>query len=198
MNVRVLHLPALVAALFVSALLAPSAQATPIVLSPGGEIASSNDTDNLSASEVEAILGSNGYTLPLNLVELYKSNVSGGSGIGSDEKGFAGSYRTTFSNTASDPEDALIEYVSGPSIECPDCFLLVKDGNSGPSQYIFDISDWDGLVDIEMTGFWPNNGAISHVSIFGNERGVEVPLPGTALLFGLGMLLLGASVRRAQ
>ena len=88
---------------------------------------------------------------------LYKSNVSGTTGLGADQGPYASSYQTLFSNTATDPSDAVINYVYGSdAIGCDVCYLLVKDGNNNPAQYLFDISSWDGLDDIVLTGFWPS------------------------------------------
>jgi hypothetical protein len=114
---------------------------------------------------------------------LYKSNVSGTTGLGADEGPYASSYQTLFSNTATDPSDALITYLSGSSIGCSVCYLLVKDGNNNPAQYLFDISGWDGLEAIVLTGFWPRQGAISNVAIY---SGTPVPEPGTLLLLSIG------------
>jgi len=101
-----------------------------------------DQTSTLTTSEVESLIGYSG-----TLDELYKMDV----GAGSDTGPYAGSYQTTFSNTATDPSDALIQYISGASITCPDCFLLIKDGNHSPAQYIFDIGIWNGTEDISMT-----------------------------------------------
>lgn len=140
-----------------------------------------------------------------SLVLLYKSDApdTGSTGIGSDNGTFASSYQTTFSNTATDPADALIDYISGSAITCPDCYLAVKDGNHDPSYYFYNLGAspaWNGTDDIVLTGFWPNGGAISHVSIWGKERGTvpptDIPEPTTLALLGLGMLALGAIRRR--
>jgi hypothetical protein len=134
---------------------------------------------------------------------LYKANQDGSADGGS----FADSYTTVFSNTPADPEDATISWDGDPdpSIICPACYLAVKDGNQDPSYYFFDISSWDGVEDIVLTGFWPNGGAISHVSIWGapedgeenggEENGGGVPEPGTIALFGVGLAAVAARLR---
>src|SRR5688500_8924377 len=126
---------------------------------------------------------------------LYKSNVSGTTGLGADQGPYASSYQTLFSNTATDPSDALITYLSGSAIGCSVCYLLVKDGNNNPAQYLFDISSWDGLEAIVLTGFWPSQGAISNVAIY---SGTPVPEPGTLLLLSMGATGLIARRLRGQ
>lgn len=133
-----------------------------------------------SISEIEALVGVTG------LFEIYKQDVGG-----AESGSFAGSYDTTFSNSATDPEDGLIDYIGGDSIICPECFLLVKDGASDPNWYIFDISSWNGTDDIVLQDFWVGQGAISNVAIFGNSA--NVPEPGILALLAVG--LLGFSLR---
>jgi hypothetical protein len=96
--------------------------------------------------------------------------------------------------TASDPQNALIDYISGPSISGFDeVYLYVKDGNQDPAFYIFDISTWNGTADLDLQGFWPGNGAISHVAIYAGgttsvpDGGATLVLLGTALA-GLGVV----------
>ena len=77
-------------------------------------------------------------------------------------------------------------------------YLLVKDGNSFPAWYLFDLADlgWTGPgEEINLIGFWGDKGAISHVSSFGTFT--SSPDGGTTLsLLGLGMLGLGYLKRR--
>ncbi len=138
----------------------------------------------------------------LNL--LYKADVGDQNNPATTEEGiFANSYGTTFSATALDPQNALIEYDGTPdqSIICPDCFLAVKDGNHDPGYYFYNLSAWNGTEDLDLRGFWPNGGAISHVSIWGRPGDdtagggttgtTPTPEPGTMFLLGSGLAGLG-------
>jgi VPDSG-CTERM motif len=136
-------------------------------------------------AEIQANTGIN-----LNGLELYKQD-AGGSESGS----FASSYTTTFSPNDDDATGFKIDYISGSSISANPVYLLVKDGNSNPAWYLFNITGWNGTDDIDGSGFWPQKGAISHVSIYGTSRpGNGVPDGGVTLLLlgsavaGLGML----------
>ena len=135
--------------------------------------------NNPDAADVSSIVG-------VTVEEYYKQNVGGG-----EEGSFAGSYSTTFDNTPTDPQDATITYVPGTTaLTCPECFLLIKDGNQDPIWYIFDIGDtWNGTDTITLTGFWPNQGAISHVSLLGAPG--QVPEPGPLALLAIGLLAVG-------
>ena len=118
------------------------------------------------------------------VTDIYKQNVGEASDVGA----YAGSYETTFTNTPSDPADALIAYTGGPAIDCSYCFLLVKGGNATDiAWYLFDLSGiWDGMEDIQIKDFWSSKGAISHVSIYGDET-TTTPEPGMLALLGLGL-----------
>jgi hypothetical protein len=136
---------------------------------------------------VFGLSGSNALVNPTDL--LYKGNLGG-----ADEGSFAASYSTVFSNSAGDPEDALISYISGPSIACPGCYLAIKDGNQDPSYYFYNLAAWNGTEAIQLDGFWPQQGAISHVSIWGKVVN-QVPEPGSLALLSAALAGLGAFVR---
>lgn len=122
-------------------------------------------------------------------VELYKQNV-----LGSEVGALAGSYETTFYNTPSDPSGALIHYVGGAYVG-PTAFLLVKDGNHSPAWYLFNLTDfgWNGTADLVLSNFWPAQGAISHVTLYGTQA---VPEPATMLILGVGLIGLAGYSRK--
>lgn len=164
-----------------------------------------NDNSNLTTWA--AILSAFGLTDPTGLSLYYKAEVGPRQ---AEEGSFSTSYETEFDNEPDDPADATISLVTGqPAIDCPECFLLVKDGNQTPAQYLFDIGDWDGEDNLVLTGFWPEQGAISNVAIWGlvasdddgdddvpGDDDITIPEPSTVLLFGAG--LLGAGLARTR
>lgn len=161
-------------------------------ITPGGAFATSNDNSQPSKADVETMIFDN-LGKDLDLTEYYKAEVDGGSDSGT----YASSYDTTFSNTATDPQDADIEYVGfGSSIPCPECFLVVKDGKQEPAVYYFDLGVWNGIETLELSGFWPDNGAISNVVIWGANSNGTVSMPGSIGLLGVGLLSFGLLARR--
>jgi len=159
------------------------------------------NSNNTQDDEIALCFGGSGSDYSLD----YKKDVGGG-----ESGSLSGSYETTFSNTATDPANALIEYISGTTIACVGslkCILAVKDGRQTPAQYFFDLFlpqyAWNGMDDIVLTGFWPDKGAISNVSIWSHGEGTgdddddtDLPEPGSLALLGLGLLGLGMSRRR--
>lgn len=171
--------------------------ASALDIDPSDATFTSNETGNLSAADVEDITGCD------NLTELYKSDAND-DGSGTDSGPFADSYNTTFSNDADDPEDADIVHVNGePSIPPQDdcLWLLVKDGSQSPAQYLIDLSalGWNGTESLNLTGFWPQQGAISHIAIYGTVNGNGVPDGGlTIVLLGAAISAIGLVSRRLK
>lgn len=179
-----------------ASLLAVAANAA-VLISPATSIAG---TAGMGPSNCEAacVYETFGLTNDGSLVLLYKADVGDEEDPATTESGtYAGSYKTTFSDSALDPSAALIEYVSGSVIECPSCYLAIKDGNQTPAYYFFNLADWDGLEDLSFSGFWPARGAISHISIWGKSTPTDVPEPATLALLGLGLLGVAAMRRRS-
>jgi hypothetical protein len=165
-----------------------SAEAGAIELKPADTTCTSNINYNLTGAQVLDIVDDCfGATGPLSL--LYKAEVGG-----YDAGTFASSYDTTFSNTSLDPQDATILYLGGIYMDCSACYLVVKDGKQTPAQYFYNISSWNGTDTIQLTGFWPQQGAISNVAIWG--RATSVPEPTTLLMFGAALGLVCLQRRR--
>ena len=167
-------------------------------ISPQCLVTTGTDNSNLDADGIEGKLSGVSYGNTLELTEDYKANVD--SPV-VEEKAFASMYATTFSNEPTDPSEATIVHESGATITGDEIYLFIKGGHGEPSWYLFDISNWNGTDGINMTAFWPNKNAISHVSIFSGEGdggGADpacidcpVPEPAPIALFGFGLSLLG-------
>lgn len=168
--------------------LAIAAQAYALEITPISGVLNTSrwEGDQTSQAEINAFIA----TYLGSATELYKQDVGGGeSGL------LAGNYETTFSNTADDPANALIQHTGEASVDDP-AFLLVKDGGHSPAWYLFDLTalGWNGTDDLVLSGFWPNQGAISHVTLYGTPQGV--PEPGAMLLLGIGLVGLAGWGRK--
>jgi hypothetical protein len=126
----------------------------------------------------------------ISLQTIYRQNVGG-----AEEGTLSGSYTTVFSETPSDPSAAAITY-DGGDIVGPNAYLLVKDGNQIPAWYFYDLTafGWNGTETILLSGFWPNAGAISHVSLYGGQS--QVPDGGSTLILLGSAFLASASLKR--
>ena len=155
---------------------------TPGVLSFG----STYGPSNCEPGCVETVFGVTDPAL------LYKRDHGSASDVGL----FAPSYTTTFLDTPDDPSGATISYVANTSaIVCGGCYLAIKDGAASPGYYFYDLSAWNGTETITLSNFWPQRGAISHISIWGTP-GTAVPEPATLGLLGLGLLATGFARRK--
>ncbi|MFH2058688.1 MAG: PEP-CTERM sorting domain-containing protein [Pseudomonadota bacterium] len=149
---------------------------------PKGSINPNNSTNQI-ISYIET-------TYSIN--EIFKAESEGESGV------LNGSYDTNIDWSIG--IGGTIAWNNGTST-ATDVYLLVKDGNNEPFWYLFNLSDtsglgWDGMDTIQLQNFWPGNGGISHVSLFGG--GTPVPEPATMLLFGLGLLGVAGVSRRKK
>ena len=187
------------------ALLAIGSQAQALVITPSTislvpSDACTADTDCVTDNASTSVI--NDYIeLTYGVTELYKSNVDNDtSGLGLDEKAYADSYNTLFTDLVSATDDQgdlsgadiTWDVNGGDTFACPTCLLLVKDGSTDPNWYLFDLGDWNGVETIELSGFWLGTGSISHVSIYSNN----VPEPGMVGLLAIG--LIGVVVARRK
>lgn len=190
----------LLGSLLVSGVLGVAAQAHALDLTPASAGAfTSLINSELTEAQVQAIVGT---TTDLGLVYKidYPNQESGNA---------AGHYATNF--TLDGPGDASGATIAWNGdndglIACPECYLVVKDGNHTPNQYLFDIGSWNGTDTINLSGFWedPAQGAISNIAIWNNANpgggggGTVTPIPEAEtyamMLAGLG--LVGFMARR--
>lgn len=151
--------------------------------------------NQIGTSAIETYIAPYLSPFGISMVELYKSDVLSG-----EEGLFSSYYDTSYYNTPADPADATITWTGTGNNFITGSFLLVKDGNQNPSWYLFDLrNDWNGTEQLTLTGFWPDQGAISHVALYGGGTGGDqVPEPSTMLLFGAGLAGLAAFRRRKK
>jgi len=160
-------------------------------------------TDNPNLSDIETIIGlSAGALTDL----LYKQDAGGVE---------AGTFADSYSNviTLGDSDSIAISYdgLPDPFIDtCAgilSCFLSVKDGGvADPNIWVFDISGWNGMMNIDIINLYPDMGSISNFVIWGGVGtppceedcgggGQEIPEPSVLFLFAGGLLGLAWSRR---
>lgn len=180
-------------ALVVAGMMGVASQAQALSISPSTTpVWYSNTTPALNAAAVASIVSS-----PVTLALVYKQDYGGGEGGTA-----AGLYSTSFVNTTG-PSGATISW-DGPSmaISCPTCYVVVKDGNNTPAQYLFTLNSWNGTENLNFSGFWPTNGSISHIAIYNNVTSsgggsiAAIPEPETYAMLLAGLGLVGFAARR--
>ena len=157
----------------------------------------------MNAADVKAIAVSNfGFSSTGTLALAYKQDVGGGE-LGNAQEYYISSFDAPL-NSGDGTSAGSITW-NGPlnAIVCPSCYLVVKDGNNSPKQFVFDISGWNGMETINLSGFWANtNGSISHVAIFNNQAPggggsvAAIPEPETYAMLLAGLGLVGFAARR--
>ena len=170
-----------------------------LALTPSDAIESTSVNSNLGTlSDINAAFNTNFTGLSL----AYKGDAGGG-----ESGSLVDSYSYTIEGT--DPDDGFdsftITFDGQPAAVCPTCILIVKDGNHTPSQYLFNLANWNGTETISGSGFWANGGgAISNVALWqgldggGSGTGNEVPIPAAAWLFGSALVGLGSIARKRK
>src|SRR5688572_8869048 len=112
-----------IGALAIGALLVGgTTKAEALALTPADTTCTTNTNSNLSSAALYAQLETCFDVTALTLNPIYKDNVETGEEAGYT---FNSSYETTYANTATDPADALIEYISGAVFNCLECYLVV-------------------------------------------------------------------------
>lgn len=186
---------ALLGALLVAGVMGAASQAHALNVTPGTiPVWYYLKNSNLKIADLEALVSS-----PVSLDLVYKQDFGGG-----ESGNAAGYYTTSFSyepNTT-DPAGATISWdMGGMGIACPTCYVVVKDGNHTPNQYIFTLDNWNGTEALEFSGFWLGQGSISHIAIYNNAGSgggtiAAIPEPETYAMLLAGLGLVGFAARR--
>lgn len=159
--------------------------ANALLVDPSSYVATGNQT---SVPDIETIIGGSPYSV--TLPGLYKAEP--GTTI-SESGDLAESYDTVFS-PSTDPKGVSITYTGGDFVG-PIAYLLVKDGKAGWFLYNLTSLGWNGTENISITGLYPTNGSVSHISLYGSST--PTPIPAAAWLLGSGLVGL-VTIRRRK
>lgn len=188
--------------LALAALIATSAVAHALSITPSSAFLINTGTDGITPDSNNASNPESNLLAVYGGSILYKSNVGGGGSSVEEAKAFKDSYATVYNG---DLSGATISQGGGSAISgYSPLYLLVKDGNHNPYWYFFNLTTagWNGTASLNLSGFWPGQGSISHVTLMGKlgpgTNSVTSPVPdGGSTLATLGFALLGlGSVRR--
>lgn len=178
---------AALAGLEAGALTFTASDAAKIILPPNAQ--GWNDTADRVATAVGVSPGSVGELL-------YKYDLGDDHGAGKESGGLSLTYSTSVDR---DEKGFTLSSVTGVFPIADASYLVAKDGKH--AHYIFSLAGWDGLEAIQVDGLWPDNGSLSHVSLYGGVRTpvvvppaetTQVPDGGsTGLFLALGVSVLG-------
>jgi hypothetical protein len=134
---------------------------------------------NYNATDISGIVSPT-----VTVIELYKQN----NNQTADSGPYAPYYSTAF---ASDNETATITYNGPTRLLGSPLYLYVKDGNHTYIHWIFDVTNWNRTDTIYVGQLWPQQGSISHVTLYGAITPVPIPagvwLLGSALVGLVGL-----------
>ena len=129
--------------------------------------------------------------------EVYKDD-------GAETGSISGDYETLWGPGGAGAEYSTISLsVGGTPTTLSPLYAFAKDGNNDPYWYLWDLTalGWDGQMDLDFGDannfLWPDQGSISHVSLFSGPGG-DVPEPSIIALFGLGLIGLGFARRKVR
>jgi hypothetical protein len=190
----------MVAAFAVSALLPAVARADIINLSPSNADCIGTKGNAAEEEAFAETCAGGGVDLELG----YKQNTPG-----TEEGDFAGDYTFTVNG---DNSGGTLVWNGPDSFSCGVCILVVVDGAGRPI-YGFDLTGWDGGTGpgqvITLSGFYPDEGAISHVAVYNGDTGTGpgtgggtpsdvVPEPASMMLLGTGLALAAQKLRNRR
>lgn len=191
---------ALIGVMMSSGMLGVASQAYALNITPAGPglvaTVTGPPAPALDADDLKGMLNLN-----FNLGSVYKQDVPVLATPPYNESGNAAAFYSTLFNADFSGGTISWDVNAMYYIACPDCYLVVKDGNQDPYVYVFNLGNWDGKQTINLSGFWPGPGSISYVEIFNNASGgggtvAMIPEADTYAMLLAGLGLVGFAARR--